>query len=130
MLCETCERRLKPKDQVARLKGVGFFSVKKALDVIKKNKRKKPKLIGWEELSEFPREETLHTNHVTFRRPIIIGTFFEDGEAVNFILDGNDRATKAVKLKKDIKCYILTIRETNLVFEGKNPPQYKDFIKK
>lgn len=124
--CKKCKKIL--EKEIVRLKGIGDFSVKKALSIIEKNKRKKTKIIPLNKLKQFKNRVSKndpHLNHINFEFPAIIGTYIEPrdkNKEYNFFLDGNNRLAKAIKEKVSLEVYILTLKETQncLVWIGPN----------
>lgn len=123
-----CKRCLQRSNQICHLSNVGFFSVNKALRILRENPRKAEELSNrnldyYTRKSRILKESKRHLNHVNKEIPIIIGNTNED----SFIVDGNHRALYN-RLNGHIRtyAYILTEFETGQIFR-KNPPAGKQF---
>lgn len=124
-----CKRCLQQKNQICHLSGVGFFSVNKAIKILKEKPREKEKISNkdlnyYTKNSRILRESKRHLNHINLDTPIIIGKTEEQ----TFILDGNHRALRNKLLGyNQTYAYFLTEFETGQIFR-KNPPAGKKFV--
>lgn len=134
------------KHQICHLKGIGYFDVNLAIELIKKNRKRKREyyLDNFRVRRVFSSERfnyikklfnNSHLNHIPKQvwwfnktiNPIIIGTYLEDDKERNFILEGNRRVARALRDNLCITYFKLTLKETMKTF-SKNPPKSKKFV--
>lgn len=112
-------------EQICSISKLGLFNVDRAIQLIKNNKVKKSK-VSLKNLKIYVENGQLnkldkHINHVTLKKPVIIGT---NGE-FSFLFDGNHRAVKAFINNKTLFAYKLTPYQTGLCYDHSPPKGYK-----
>jgi hypothetical protein len=117
--------------EIASLAGVGRFSVDKALDIIRTENVERMTL-NWKTIKQFKFSIPLdinHSFHINLNKYGIIGTYIENGEEYNFILDGNNRAKIKLIRRQSFKVYVLNLEQTRKCYIGKRAPKGLRFVK-
>jgi hypothetical protein len=125
--CYRCEwYREGEEGTVCRVTGVGIFDVVRARAIVRRRRRRavhlKPRQLR--RLTELSDTYRPHLAHVNTRKCGIVGRYrTEDGQVIEFMLEGNHRAARAIQSGRPFRVHRLTNKETAEIFIGRQKPR-------